>query len=176
MTRLLALTVLLAACGGTEAPAPAPAPAPAEKPAEKPKPAPAPAAPEMKTLTPDAEGVVRVEATDAMKYNTNRIEVEGTKVKLELKHVGKLEKKAMGHNLVVLKPGTDPLKWAGGAIKAVDTDYIPAGDEAIIAHTKLLGGGESDTIEFEVPGPGEYPFLCSFPGHAGIMKGVLVVK
>ncbi len=126
--------------------------------------------------TPDDQGIVRVEATDMMKFNTSRIEVEGTKVVIELKHTGTFPKATMGHNLVVLKPGTDPQAWANVAMMKKETEYIPVGDEAIIAHTKLIGGGESDTISFEVPGPGEYPFVCSFPGHASMMKGVLIVK
>ena len=126
--------------------------------------------------TPDEQGIVRVEATDMMKFNTSRIEVEGTKVVIELKHTGTFPKATMGHNLVVLRAGTDPQAWANVAMMQKDTEYIPVGDEAVIAHTKLIGGGESDTISFEVPGPGEYPFVCSFPGHASMMKGVLIVK
>ena len=182
-TAILAVSLSFAATAcGEEAPAPAPekkAEAKPEKTAEAkpaPAPAPAPAAAAAGPLTPDAEGVIRLEASDMMKFNADRIEVEGTKVKLELKHTGKMDKQAMGHNFVLLKPGTDPAVWSGKAIAAAATDYVPAGDAEMIAATKLIGGGESDTIEFEVPGPGEYPFLCSFPGHVAMMKGVLVVK
>ena len=193
-TAFLALLVgTAAACGDTEPAAPAPKadakpaakaeakpeakkPA-AEKPAEaKPEAKPAAAVSADGVLKPDAEGIVRLEATDTMQYNAKRIEVEGTKVKLELKHVGKMDKKMMGHNVVILKAGTDAMKWSAKAISAAATEYIPAYDPDMIAHSKLVGGGESDTIEFEVPGPGEYPFVCSFPGHSGMMKGVLVVK
>jgi azurin len=56
--------------------------------------------------------------------------------------------------------------------------HIPTGTAAkIIAQTKLLGPGETDTIDFTAPAqPGEYPFLCTFPGHFALMKGKLVVK
>jgi azurin len=180
-TLLLSTTV---ACGDTETAKAEPAaetksaakPAPKADAKPAPKAAPKPAVAAGGPLKPDAEGVVRLEASDSMQYNSKRIEVEGTKVKLELKHVGKMEKKMMGHNVVILKPGIDPMKWSAKAISAAATDYIPADDPDMIAHSKLLGGGESDTIEFELPGPGEYPFVCSFPGHSGIMKGVLVVK
>lgn len=181
-TLLLALALFATACGDS-GPAEKPAEKPAaekkaEKPAEKKaeKPAAKPAAAATGPLKPGEDGIVHLEANDMMKFSADRIEVEGTKVKVELKHVGKLAKSAMGHNFVVLKPGTDPAGWASKTISAAATEYIPEGDEAMIAHTKLLGGGESDTIEFEVPGPGEYPFVCSFPGHAAMMKGVLVVK
>jgi len=175
------LILSLVACGGSEpAPAPEAAPAPAPEPAPvveeaAPAPAPAPAAAENNAVTPDEEGIVRIEAQDNMMFNTARIEVSGNTIKLELKHTGQLAKNVMGHNLVVLQPGTDPIAWAAGTFSMVDTDYVPPDDETVIAATKLLGGGEVDLIEFEVPGPGEYPFVCSFPGHAAIMKGVLVV-
>lgn len=175
-----ALATTATACG-EDAPAPEkkaetkPEAKPEAKPEKKPAPAPAPAA-AAGPLKPDAEGVIRLEATDMMKFNADKIEVTGTKIKLELKHTGKMDKKAMGHNFVLLKVGTDPAAWSGKAIAAAATEYVPEGDAEMIAATKLLGGGESDTIEFEVPGPGEYPFLCSFPGHVAMMKGVLVVK
>ena len=46
-------------------------------------------------------------------------------------------------------------------------DYVPPGSEKdVLAHTKLLGPGESDTITFTAPFiPGDYVYLCSFPGH-----------
>ena len=46
----------------------------------------------------------------------------------------------------------------------------------MVAHTKLLGGGESDEITFTAPAAGEYPFICTFPGHFAIMQGVMTVK
>lgn len=182
---LLSIPALLVAlgCGGDKTEAPAPAPeAPAQAP-EPPEPAPIPApAPGAQALSepaePDAEGVVRLTANDQMRFSTTRIHVKsGEKVKVELKNVGTLPKDAMGHNLVVLKPGTEVTAFAAKAMSAKATGYIPAdAQDQIIAHTKLLGPGESDTIEFEVPGPGTYAFLCSFPGHVALMNGQLVVE
>ena len=48
--------------------------------------------------------------------------------------------------------------------------------KAIIAFTKLLGGGDSDTITFTLTEPGEYPFICTTPGHFSVMQGVITVK
>ena len=76
----------------------------------------------------------------------------------------------MGHNFVLLSKGTDVQTFAMQAMEAMDNDYIPESD-AIIAYTRMLGGGESDTISFAAPPKGRYPYLCSFPGHSGIMKG-----
>ncbi len=101
----------------------------------------------------------------------------GETIKLTFKNVGELPKESMGHNVVVLKPGTDGAAFGGEAIKAVDNEYIPITfASAIVAHTKLLGPGETDVIEFTIDQPGVYPYLCSFPGHYGIMKGQIVAE
>ena len=56
-------------------------------------------------------------------------------------------------------------------------DYFPETKKSdIIAHTKLLGPGEEETIEFTAPGAGQYQYFCSFPGHFALMKGVMTVK
>ena len=51
-----------------------------------------------------------------------------------------------------------------------------ANKKKILAHTKLLGPGEEDSVIFTAPSPGKYEYLCTFPGHFGIMRGVLTVK
>lgn len=124
------------------------------------------------------EAVITLNAGDDMKFDVSEIKVkEGQTVKLTLKHTGKMAKTAMGHNFVLLASGVPLADFAGKAIAASGTEYIPAGSENdIIAHTKLLGGGESDTIEFIAPAKGSYEFLCSFPGHSALMKGVFIVE
>ena len=83
----------------------------------------------------------------------------------------------MGHNLVILKPGTDIAAFVQKAAEAKATDYIPESEKgSIIAHTKVIGGGESDTIEFTIAEKGTYDFICSFPGHYAVMKGKLIVE
>lgn len=113
-----------------------------------------------------------------MRFSAGRISVKaGATIIIELKNAGTLAKEAMGHNLVVLKSGTDPMAFAMKAVSAKATDYMPAdGADQVIAHTKVLGPGESDTIKFAAPAPGTYPFVCTFPGHAAIMNGQLVVE
>lgn len=122
---------------------------------------------------------VKLEATDQMTFNKKTIEVKaGQKVKLVLEHVGKMPVTAMGHNVVILKEGVDAKAFAAAATKAgPDAQYIPADKKGdIIAHTKLIGGGESTEIEFTAPKAGSYTFICSFPGHFAIMQGQLIVK
>ena len=120
-----------------------------------------------------------IDSTDQMTYSTKELKVAGdcTEVKLTLNHVGKLAKTAMGHNWV-LTTTPDYMAVANDGLKAgAAADYLPAGDARIIAHTKLIGGGESDSVTFATSAlqkGGDYTFFCSFPGHWAIMKGVLV--
>jgi len=177
------LVLTSSACGGDKPAAPASEPAPAAAPAAETKapaaqPAPPPPAPPPAavTATPDANGVVHLEGTDQMRYSATRIEVKGLKLKLELKNAGTLPKEAMGHDFVLLKSGSDITAFAAKAMSAKPTDYIPADAAEMIAHTKLLGPGESDTIEITLPAAGTYPYLCTFPGHVGLMNGQLVAE
>ena len=104
------------------------------------------------------EKVIVIKGSDAMQFDIKEIKVKaGQKVKLTLTHSGKLAKAAMGHNFVLLKPGTDVAAFGSKAAAARETEYIPKSEEAnIIAHTKLVGGGESDTITFTAPKKGTY--------------------
>ncbi|TRZ46437.1 azurin [Robertkochia solimangrovi] len=124
-----------------------------------------------------SQNEIVITADDMMKYNKKEIRVKaGEKVTLTLKHIGKLDKKVMGHNWVLLKQGVDLVDFATEATTAMNNEYIPEGSEDFIVHTKLLGGGESDTITFDAPEPGTYQFLCSFPGHYGMMQGTFIVE
>lgn len=126
---------------------------------------------------PDTAELV-IEGNDQMQYNLDQLEVyEGQVVKLTLIHVGEMSVDAMGHNWVLLKPGTDKATFGAAATSAKQNDYIPQDmTDQVIANTKTIGGGEQTSITFEAPGSGYYDFLCSFPGHYGVMQGTFVVK
>jgi len=120
---------------------------------------------------------ITINAGDDMKFDLSEIKVkEGQTVKLTLNHTGKLPKEAMGHNWALLAQGTIVSDFATKAMQAKDSDYIPAGATEVIVHTKLVGGGQSDTIEFSAPAKGVYEFICTFPGHVGMMKGTFYVE
>ena len=122
--------------------------------------------------------VFEIEGNDQMKFDKETFTVKaGQEIQVTLKNVGSLPKESMGHNFVVLAPGTDVAAFGGEAFKAKDADYIPATyASSIVAHTKLLGPGETDTITFTIDEAGEYEFVCSFPGHWGTMKGKIIVE
>jgi azurin len=129
-------------------------------------------------VTVNADGVAEVVigATDSMQYTVKEFTVKaGQKVKLTLKHTGQLPKTVMGHNLVILKPGVTAVSFATASITA--KDYFPE-DKAdqTLAHTSLIGGGESSTIEFTAPEAGTYEYICSYPNHWVMMLGKMIVK
>ncbi|MEO8935033.1 MAG: plastocyanin/azurin family copper-binding protein, partial [Xanthomarina sp.] len=98
-------------------------------------------------------------------------------IRLTLKNAGELPKESMGHNIVVLAPGTSIPDFATEAFRWKDADYIPEPYESsIMTHSRLLGPGESDTITFDLENPGVYEFICSFPGHWGTMHGSITVS
>lgn len=136
---------------------------------------------ETEAVTPDVAKQDTIKITlngnDKMQYDLSEIDVyEGQTVVLTLNHTGTMPMASMGHNFVLLKNGTDLEKFEAEAAKAQKDGYIPTDTSEIIAHTKLLGGGESDTITFQAPEKGTYDFLCSFPGHYSVMKGKFNVK
>jgi azurin len=86
----------------------------------------------------------------------------------------------MGHNLVILKEGISAIAFGGKAMQAGAnaTNALPdAVKSDVLAYTKLLGPGESEIIKFKAPEkPGLLQFVCTFPGHYAMMRGVMVVK
>ncbi|WP_028356995.1 azurin [Brackiella oedipodis] len=120
-----------------------------------------------------------IEGNDAMQYNTKEIVVPVKACptfKITLKHAGKLPKSAMGHNLVITKKADMQAVSSEGVAAGAGNDYLKSDDDRILVHTKLLGGGEEDTIHLEsvklAPGT-DYAFFCTFPGHFANMNGVV---
>ncbi len=161
----LMLGAFLASCGGDTASQQAASSSPATQEAG---------------VKPTGETVeILLQSDDNMKYDKTEIRVkEGQNVKLTLKHNGTMPKDAMGHNFVLLNQGVDLQTFGQGAAKAqapdFDVPYEVIGD--VIVSTPMIGGGESTTIEFVTPPKGTYTFLCSFPGHYGMMNGQFIVE
>lgn len=119
-----------------------------------------------------------IDGTDQMTYDKTELRVKaGQIVSLTITHSGKMSKEAMGHNWVLISNAITVPEYAEKALAAKADDYIPASEYAnTIAHTKLIGAGETDTITFEAPEKGTYDYLCTFPGHFGTMKGKFIVE
>lgn len=125
---------------------------------------------------------ITISGDDAMKFDVKEFSInksECPEFTVTLKHVGKLPAVAMGHNVVVTKKA-DMEAVAKDAIAAGPAkEYIKEGDERIVAHTKLIGGGQEDSVTFkteDLEAGTEYEFFCSFPGHYAVMKGGITVS
>lgn len=130
------------------------------------------------TKTVAASGTkLALTGNDMMQYDKRELLAKaGEKITLTLRHVGQLEKRVMGHNFVLLKPGTNITGFANEAASAGEAaDWIPDDGAQVIVHTKMLGGGQTDVISFDAPEPGTYDYICSFPGHSGMMRGTLTI-
>jgi azurin len=121
---------------------------------------------------------IEITANDQMKYSLATMEAKaGEELKVVLKNIGTLPKEAMGHNWVLLKAGVDVTAFATAAMTAKDTEYIPPAKKGdVIASIPVLGPKKTGEVIFKAPAAGEYTFICSFPGHYMLMKGVLKVK
>ena len=128
-----------------------------------------------------AECKVTVDSTDQMSFNTKAIEIDKSckTFTVELTHSGSLPKNVMGHNWVLSSAADMPGIASDGMAAGIDKNYLPEGDARIIAHTKIIGAGEKDSVTFDVSklAAGEaYGFFCSFPGHISMMKGTVTLK
>jgi azurin len=124
--------------------------------------------------------LIQMTGNDQMKYSVMAITAKpGELLHVRLKSTGTIPKIAMAHNFVLLAKGTDPTAFTNASATASTTGYLPAQFKAkILAATGLAGPGETVDVTFKAPtAPGQYTYVCSFPGHfvAG-MKGVLTVK
>ncbi len=119
---------------------------------------------------------LEIAGNDLMQFDKKELTAAAdcTQIELTLKHTGKLPATAMGHNWVLVKTPDVSAVANAGISAGVKNNYVPAEDKRVMAHTKVVGGGESDTIKFSTAGlkKGEaYSFVCTFPGHSAIMKG-----
>ncbi|MFT3804817.1 MAG: azurin [Burkholderiaceae bacterium] len=125
-----------------------------------------------------ADCTAEIEGNDAMQFNKSSIDVPASckQFTVKLKHSGKLPKAAMGHNWVLVKTADAQGVATDGVAAGADKNYVKDGDARVIAHTKVVGGGESDSVTFGVDklAAGEsYTYICSFPGHSTLMKGTI---
>lgn len=93
-----------------------------------------------------------VESNDNMQFNTKDIQVSKAckEFTITLKHTGTQPKASMGHNLVIAKAEDMDGVFKDG-VGAADTDYVKPDDARVVAHTKLIGGGEESSLTLILP-------------------------
>ncbi len=124
---------------------------------------------------PDLTEIRIATVVEKMNYDLKELPLKaGKKVKLTLSNPD-----SMPHNLVVVNPGkADEVaaKAAELGAKGFEVGFIPQSAD-ILASTKLIDANKESTIEFVAPKtPGDYPYVCTFPGHHILMRGVFKVR
>ncbi len=119
---------------------------------------------------------LEITGNDQMQYDKQTLSVPSscTQVTLTLHHAGKLPREAMGHNWVLVSGADYNAVASAGMSAGLANDYVQPGDKRVIAHTKVVGGGQTTSVTFPTSGlkpGGDYRYLCTFPGHNALMHG-----
>ena len=186
LTMAMTLGLGLSACGGEQASAPSntsDTPAATSSVAEAIPASTAASAPSASTPSTTADtGACSADLSgnDAMQFSTKEIAIPAScqQFTIRFKHAGSMPKASMGHNVVVAKTSDLNGVIKDGMKAGPAADYVKAGDERVLAKTKLLGGGESDSLTLDVAAikAAPYSFVCTFPGHTASMRGTIVIK
>ena len=118
-----------------------------------------------------------VDAIGGLQFKQKRLEAKpGEALALTLRNTD-----VMPHNLVLVKPngaqkvGTASFKMLTDP-KAGQKHYVPDLPE-VINYIPVINPGTEHVLNFRAPTePGIYPYICTFPGHWQVMRGILVVK
>jgi uncharacterized protein len=113
---------------------------------------------------------------DVMKYDQELLTAKaGTTIQIVLQNPD-----FMQHNLLLIKPKTLEKVGAAADLLARDPNgikmnYVPKMPE-VLGATPLINPGGKFTLTVKIPDiPGDYPYVCTYPGHWRIMKGILRV-
>lgn len=121
---------------------------------------------------------VLIKTIPGLKYDVTKFSVKaGESVALKFENAD-----SMPHNIVIVKPGKK--KAVGEAAfkmmndpNALKKSYVPDDKSNIIAYSYVIDPKASHTTYFIAPKTkGEYPYICTFPGHWQVMQGVMVVE
>jgi len=115
-----------------------------------------------------------------MKYKETEITVPADQ-EVELVFENTATSPSMQHNVVVLNkaPKQSNFQEVGqaGMQAGSSNDYVPADAPTVLAHTPIAKPGDTVSVTFTTPSePGEYGYLCTYPGHWATMQGTMVVE
>lgn len=107
-----------------------------------------------------------------LRFDVTEIRVKaGSQVKIIMENTASIT--SMPHNVTILKDDTALNRVITAATQV--PGYIPL-DAAILASTGTASPEASTDVVFTSPEPGVYTYLCTVPGHANSMRGVLIVE
>jgi azurin len=117
-----------------------------------------------------------ITGNDQMQYDKQALAAPASckQITVTLHHVGKLPKEAMGHNWVLVNAADLAAVASAGMGAGLANDYVAPADKRVLAHTKVIGGGDSTSVSFAssiLKQGGSYSYLCTFPGHNALMHG-----
>jgi azurin len=120
---------------------------------------------------------LEISGTDLMQYDKQTLAVPATckDITVTLHHTGKLAKDVMGHDWVLVNTADLAAVANAGIAAGIANNYIQPGDKRVLAHTSIIGGGETTSVTFPasvLKAGGSYSYLCTFPGHSAVMRGV----
>lgn len=119
---------------------------------------------------------VEISGNDVMQYDKQELDVPATckEITVTLHHAGKQAREAMGHDWVLVKTTDLTAVDQAGLTAGLANNYLAPGDKRVLAHTKVIGGGETTSVTFSASilrKGGDYSYLCTFPGHSALMHG-----
>jgi azurin len=119
---------------------------------------------------------VEISGNDLMQYDRKELAVPATcrEITVTLHHAGKQPREAMGHDWVLVKTADLAAVDQAGLAAGLADNYVKPGDQRVLAHTRVIGGGETTSVTFPASilrKGGDYSYLCTFPGHSALMHG-----
>ncbi len=135
-------------------------------------------------ITPRAHAAdackVEISGNDMMQFDKQSLAVPATckDITVTLHHTGKLAKDVMGHDWVLVSTPDVAAVASAGIGAGIANTYIQPGDKRVLAHTSIIGGGETTSVTFPtaaLKAGGSYSYLCTFPGHSALMHGTFKI-
>ena len=134
------------------------------------------AATEEKNKTQVIKLSAKADPPGQMKFAQSKIKAKaGVPIELIFKNPDLLQ-----HNVLILKPGTkDKVGALADAMladpEAMKKNYVPTSPD-ILHSSKLVNPGGNQTLKFTIKEAGDYPIICTFPGHWRLMNAILKVE
>ncbi|WP_411846572.1 plastocyanin/azurin family copper-binding protein [Roseibacillus persicicus] len=122
---------------------------------------------------------ILIETKEGLQFTPNAFRARpGEKLAVTLRNPD-----VMPHNWVLTQVGTEKLVGEASFKMLNDPEaqaksYLEDEQQKnVVAHTSVIDPSSEQTIYFEAPSePGDYRYICTFPGHWQVMQGVMTVS